>query len=151
MSDRRTPITILLADDDEEDRMLASEALEAARLGNDLRFVSDGEELLAYLRHEGKYADPESSPRPGVILLDLNMPRMDGREALEHIKSDPTLRKIPVVIMTTSRAEEDIDSSYDHGASGFVVKPVEFDGLVAAFQSSGKYWFQVVERPDSEA
>ena len=116
MSDRRTPITILLADDDEEDRMLASEALEAARLGNDLRFVSDGEELLAYLRHEGKYADPESSPRPGVILLDLNMPRMDGREALEHIKSDPTLRKIPVVIMTTSRAEEDIDSSYDHGA-----------------------------------
>ncbi len=145
------PITILMADDDEEDQMLAAEALEEARLGNDLRFVNDGEELMAYLRREGRFADPASSPRPGLILLDLNMPRMDGREALRQIKADPALRKIPVVILTTSQAQEDIVRTYDLGAAGFVVKPVAFEGLVEVVRTIGRYWIQVVARPDSEA
>jgi CheY-like chemotaxis protein len=149
MSAQPAPITILMADDDEEDQMLASEALEEAQLGNDLRFVNDGEELLAYLRRQGRYADAASSPRPGLILLDLNMPRMDGREALQEIKADPSLRSIPVVILTTSRAQEDIVKTYDLGAAGFVVKPVVFDGLVDAVRAIGKYWIQVVARPDA--
>src|SRR5918912_4632014 len=101
------PITILLADDDPDDRLLAQEALEENRLANDLHMVDDGEELLDYLYQRGKYADPASSPRPGLILLDLNMPRMDGREALRVLKGDPDLRQIPVVVLTTSQAEED--------------------------------------------
>src|SRR5690349_15289409 len=114
------PITILMADDDEEDRMLTLKAFEMNRLGNDLRFVEDGEDLLDYLYHRGKYQDLASSPRPGLILLDLNMPRKDGREALEVIKKDPSLRRIPVVVMTTSEAGQDIARSYDLGANSYV-------------------------------
>src|SRR3982750_3470141 len=109
------PITILMADDDADDRELTREASAESRLANDLRFVEDGEELLDYLKRRGRYADPASSPRPGLILLDLNMPRKDGREALEEIKADPELKCIPVVVLTTSKTEEDILRSYGLG------------------------------------
>jgi CheY-like chemotaxis protein len=142
---RRRPITILIADDDQEDRMLAEDALKESRLVNDIRFVEDGEELLEYLQHRGRYADPEGAPRPGMILLDLNMPRMDGREALKHIKSDPELRRIPVIVLTTSKAEEDIYRSYDLGVNSFIIKPVTFDSLVNIMRALEQYWFEIVE------
>lgn len=147
MTTRGKPVTILMAEDDEEDRLLVKEALQESRLANDLHFVEDGEELMDYLYHRGKYADPSASPRPGVILLDLNMPMKDGREALKEIKTDPNLRPIPVVVLTTSKAEEDIFRSYDEGVSGFITKPVTFEGLVEAMRTLGRYWFEIVELP----
>ena len=116
MSKHGKPITILMADDDDDDRRLTREALLEGRLANDLRFVENGEELMDYLRHHGKYAATEV-PRPGLILLDLNMPRKDGRTVLKEIKSDPELRQIPVVVLTTSQADEDIFKSYDLGVN----------------------------------
>jgi CheY-like chemotaxis protein len=144
---KRKPITILMADDDDEDRMMTKKAWDNSRLANDLRFVEDGEELMEYLGRRGEYADPASSPRPGLILLDLNMPKMDGREALREIKSTPELRRIPIVVLTTSKAEEDIFRSYDLGANSFISKPVTFDRLVAIIQQIGTYWFELVETP----
>src|SRR5687767_11544146 len=141
------PIVILLADDDEEDRMLAADALAESRVVNDLRFVEDGDELLDYLYHRGRYEDPQSSPAPGLILLDLNMPRKDGREALREIKLDPDLRRIPIVVLTTSKAEEDIYRTYDLGANSFITKPVSFEGLVAVMREIGRYWIEIVELP----
>ncbi|MEZ4451838.1 MAG: response regulator [Nannocystaceae bacterium] len=138
-------ITILIADDDAEDRMLAAEALQESRLANDIRYVEDGEELLDYLLHRGAYSDPDEHPRPGVILLDLNMPRKDGREALREIKENPDLRRIPVIVLTTSKAEIDIYRSYDLGVNSFIVKPVSFDSLVEVMQVLGRYWFEIVE------
>ena len=143
----RRPIVILLADDDEEDLSMTQEALEQSRLGNDLRSVLDGEELMDYLLHRGRYADPSDSPTPGLILLDLNMPRKDGREALAEIKADPGLRKIPVIVLTTSRAEEDVFRTYDLGVSSFITKPVTFNGLVEAMKVLAQYWFEIVELP----
>lgn len=140
-----TPITILMADDDPDDCMMTKEALEESRLANDLRFVKDGEELMEYLYRRGHYADPASSPRPGLILLDLNMPRKDGREALREIKEDPTLRAIPIVVLTTSKAEEDVFRSYDLGVNSFIIKPVSFEGLVEVMKTLAKYWFEIVE------
>jgi len=141
------PIVILLADDDEEDRMLAADALAASRVVNDLRFVEDGDELLDYLYNRGRFSNVQESPRPGLILLDLNMPRKDGREALREIKADPELRRIPVVILTTSKAEEDIYRTYDLGANSFITKPVSFEGLVAVMRDIGRYWIEIVELP----
>ena len=145
----RQPITIVIADDDPEDRMLAEDALKEGRLVNDIRFVEDGEELLDYLQRRGKYSDPDSSPRPGMILLDLNMPRMDGREALKYIKGDPELRRIPIVVLTTSKAEEDIYRTYDLGVNSFIIKPVTFDSLVNIMRVLEAYWFEIVEIPPS--
>ncbi len=145
------PITILIAEDDEDDRLLTREAMAEARLINDLRFVEDGQELLEYLRHEGAYTDPNSAPRPGLILLDLNMPRMDGRTALKHIKGDPSLRRIPVVVLTTSKAEQDILRSYDLGAASFITKPVGFESLVEVVHTLGHYWTGIVELPTNGA
>jgi CheY-like chemotaxis protein len=142
-------ITILIADDDADDRMLAREALEECRLANDVRFVENGLELLAYLRREGRFADPALSPRPGLILLDLNMPKMDGREALRELKADSSLRRIPVVVMTTSKAEEDIYRTYDLGVSSYVTKPVTFDALVDVMKAIGGYWLSIVELPET--
>jgi CheY-like chemotaxis protein len=142
------PIMILMAEDDADDRLLVKEALEESRVLNELRFVEDGEELLAYLRQKGPYADPETSPRPGLVLLDLNMPRKDGREALREIKADPDLRRIPIVVMTTSKAEEDIFRSYDSGASSYITKPVTFDRLVELMKTLGRYWIEFVELPN---
>ncbi len=141
-------ITILMADDDEDDRMMTKEALEEAQLANDLRFVMDGEELLDYLYRRGKYTDPADSPRPGLILLDLNMPKKDGREALKEIKADPNLKRIPIVVMTTSQAEVDIYRSYDLGVNSFITKPVSFEGLVYVVTMLARYWFQIVQLPD---
>jgi CheY-like chemotaxis protein len=147
MSDLGSPITILMADDDVDDRMLTREALEESRVRNNLYFVEDGEELLDYLNRRGKFADAEQAPRPGLILLDLNMPKKDGREALREIKADPDLRRIPVVIMTTSKAEEDIYRSYDLGANSFITKPVTFERLVELMRTLGQYWIEFVELP----
>ena len=127
-------ISILIADDDADDRLMAKEALEECRLVNRVDFVEDGVELLAYLRREGQYADKAKAPRPGLIILDLNMPKMDGREALREIKADPALRRIPIVVMTTSKAEEDIYRSYDLGVNSFITKPVTFDALVTVMK-----------------
>ena len=142
------PIVILMADDDADDRMLTKDALAESRVLNDLRFVEDGEELLDYLKGRGAYTDREKAPRPGLILLDLNMPKKDGREALKEIKADPELRRIPVVVMTTSKAEEDVYRSYDLGASSFITKPVTFDRLVELMRTMGQYWVEFVELPD---
>jgi len=121
--------------------------LNQARLANDLRFVEDGEQLMDYLHRRNGYTDKSTSPRPGLILLDLNMPKMDGREALAEIRSDPDLRLIPVVVLTTSKAEEDICRTYDLGASSFITKPVAFEGLVDVMRTLQKYWFEIVELP----
>ena len=144
------PITILYADDDAEDRMLVKDAWAENRLANELHFVEDGEELMDYLRRRGQYTHLAGQPLPGMILLDLNMPRKDGREALQEIKADPRLRSIPVVILTTSKAEEDILRAYDLGVNSFILKPVTFDSLVEITRTLSKYWFEVVELP-SEA
>ena len=142
-----SPITILMADDDADDRRLTKEALEESRLANGIRFVEDGEELMEYLRHQGKYAPASESPRPGLILLDLNMPRYDGRAALKEIKNDPELRQIPIVILTTSKADEDVYRSYDLGVNSYIVKPVTFEALVDILQTIEKYWIEIVELP----
>jgi len=143
----RKSITILMAEDDEDDCMLVKEAFAESRLINDLRFVRDGEELMDYLHHRNRYSDRAVSPCPGLILLDLNMPRKDGREALREIKGDPRLRSIPVVVLTTSEDKNDILRSYDLGASSFITKPVTFEGLVNVIKSFGRYWFEIVELP----
>jgi CheY-like chemotaxis protein len=138
---------ILLVDDDEDDRLLTTDALRAAKVANELKTVCDGEELMDYLYHRGQYAPPVASPRPGLILLDLNMPRKDGREALREIKADPELRSIPVVVLTTSRTEDEINRTYDLGANSFMAKPVTFESLVQAMAAVTNYWFQIVELP----
>ena len=136
-----------MADDDVEDRMLAKEALDESRLANTISFVEDGQELLDYLFNNGKYADRKKYPKPGIILLDLNMPKKDGREALKEIKAEKSLRSIPVIVLTTSKAEEDIVRSYDLGVNSFITKPVSFAGLVEVMKAVGKYWFEIVELP----
>jgi CheY-like chemotaxis protein len=147
MKSGKKSIVIVVADDDPDDCLLIKEAFKRGLLINGLRFVEDGEELMDYLRRRGKYKDASLSPRPEVILLDLNMPKKDGREALKEIKSDPDLKSIPVVILTTSKEEEDIFRSYDLGANSYITKPVTFSGLVEAIKSLGKYWFEIVELP----
>ncbi|HEY0944544.1 MAG TPA: response regulator [Opitutaceae bacterium] len=141
------PIVILMADDDPDDRLLAQEAMAESRLRNDFRFVENGVELLDYLNRRGAYADPTASPKPGLILLDLNMPKMDGREALRQIRADPELRSIPVVVMTTSREKTDITRAYQLGVNSFIVKPVTFEGMVEVMKALGRYWFEIVELP----
>jgi CheY-like chemotaxis protein len=136
-----------MADDDADDRRLTQEALEEGRLINEVRFVDNGEELMDYLRRQGKFAPPAETPRPGLILLDLNMPRKDGRTVLKEIKSDPELRQIPVVVLTTSKADEDVYKSYDLGVNSYIVKPVTFEALVDILQTLEKYWFEIVELP----
>jgi CheY-like chemotaxis protein len=145
------PFTILLADDDEEDRELARDALQNSRLANEMKFVNDGQDLLDYLRHHGRWAGPDAdAPRPGIILLDLNMPKMDGREALAEIKADESLRRIPIVVLTTSSDEADILSTYDLGISSFITKPVTFGGLVDVMRTWTQYWFEIVQVPNGE-
>jgi CheY-like chemotaxis protein len=144
------PITILMADDDPDDREMTREAFVESRLANDLRFVEDGAELMDYLCRRNQYANPADSPRPGLILLDLNMPKKDGRQALSEMKADPNLRNIRVVVMTTSKAEEDILRTYDLGASSYVTKPVTFTALVDVIATLGRYWLEIVELPNGE-
>jgi two-component system response regulator len=138
-----------MADDDIDDQLLAKEALQESRVTNILKIVNDGVELMEYLRSEGKYASGDNNPWPGLILLDLNMPRKDGREALAELKTDPKLRRIPVVILTTSKTEEDMLRGYDLGAASYLTKPVTFEGLVDLMQILGRYWVEFVELPGS--
>lgn len=147
MNPERKLFTILMADDDEEDCMLAEDALRESRLKNPIHFVHDGEQLLAYLRREGEYQD---AVRPGLILLDLNMPRKDGREALAEIRGDPALRRIPIVVLTTSKAESDILKSYDLGANSYITKPISFEALIEVMRIIGRYWFEIVELADND-
>ena len=141
--------TLLLADDDPDDRMLVHDALEEADWSVDLREVEDGNELIDYLERRGKYADPADAPRPGMILLDLKMPGRGGLQALEVIKQTELIRRIPIVVLTTSSAEEDITGAYDLGANSFVVKPSSFATLVEMMQTLEKYWLDVVTLPTS--
>ena len=140
-------ITLLLADDDPDDRLLVEEALEESGSSVELRSVEDGEELVSYLLRRGRYADPSSSPHPDLILLDLKMPRKDGHQALKEIKGDPRLRRIPVVVLTTSRAEEDVARAYDSGANSFVVKPTDFRTLVEVMSTMEGYWGRIITLP----
>lgn len=147
MTKVKDSIVILMADDDDDDFLLTQKALRESKLLNTLVRVEDGEELLDYLTNRNAY-EGQKTERPGVILLDLNMPRKDGREALKEIKSNPDLNDIPVVVFTTSKAEEDIYRSYQLGVNSFITKPVTFDNLMSVMQALGKYWFEIVELPN---
>ncbi len=142
-----TSISILIADDDADDRMLIEDAFRESRLSNPLHFVENGEELLQFLRGEAKFEHRKNIKLPRLILLDLNMPKMDGRTALKHLKADPELRRIPVVVLTTSKTEEDILRTYDLGVSSFITKPVTFHGLVEVVRALNSYWIEIVELP----
>jgi CheY-like chemotaxis protein len=139
---------ILIAEDDPEDRMLTQDALDESLFASRFHFVEDGEELMDFLFNRHRYIDPEEYPRPALILLDLNMPRKDGREALQEIKADPKLRRIPVVVLTTSKAEEDVLRTYNLGVNSFITKPVTYEGLVDVMNTLSKYWFEIVELPE---
>ncbi len=147
MSVNKKTITFLIADDDPDDRLLIKESLEEARLANPLHFVEDGVELLDYLQRKNQYANLAGHPLPGLILLDLNMPRKNGIEALKEIKADQELRQIPIVVFTTSKAEEDIFRTYNLGVNSFISKPVNFEAFVDVVRTLTKYWFEIVELP----
>jgi CheY-like chemotaxis protein len=142
-------MNIVIADDDADDRLLIADAFAEARIANPVDFVTDGEELLQFLRAEGPFAGRAGKQLPGLILLDLNMPKMDGRAVLAAIKSDPALRRIPVVVLTTSKAEEDILRTYDLGVSSFITKPVTFDALVSLVRTIKQYWIELVALPET--
>ena len=150
MNNNNKPAVILMAEDDADDRLLAEEALSESQWKGDLRFVQNGEELLDYLFRRGPFSPPADAPRPGLILLDLNLPRKDGREALREIKADATLRRIPVIVLTTSKADTDIERLYDLGANSFITKPAQFDALVDTMKALRQYWFKTVELPASK-
>ncbi len=141
------PHIILMAEDDSDDRLLAQDALVESGLATDVHFVEDGVELMDYLNRRNKFSQLANTPRPGLIILDLNMPKKDGREALREIRANPELRKIPVVVFTTSTADTDIARVYDLGANSFISKPVAFNSLVGVMKAIGQYWFQVVVLP----
>ena len=143
------PITILMADDEATDCLLVKTAVERAHLHNDLRFVENGVELMDYLHRRGKYSKASNAPRPGLILLDLNMPRKDGREALAEIKADEGLRGIPVVVLTVSKADEDFWRARNLGADMYLIKPITFETLINVVKSLGRYWFEIVELPQA--
>lgn len=148
MNSAGTPIGILVADDDPDDRLFIKEAIEEVRLANELTLVNDGVELMDYLHRRGEYEYLSGYPLPGLILLDLNMPRKDGREALQEIKSHPDLRRIPVVVLTTSKADEDVLRTYDLGVNSFISKPVTFEKLVEVMTAVTHYWLQIVRLPN---
>ena len=147
MDNSMTTIRIHMCDDDPDDQLLVTDALEEARLGNPIDFTNNGKELLQYLNREGKYSHLIDQPLPGLILLDLNMPVMDGREVLSKIKQHEKFRSIPIIVLTTSKAEADIARSYDMGVNSFIMKPVSFDSLVDMVKSVTDYWFHLVSLP----
>jgi CheY-like chemotaxis protein len=147
MKSQNETITVLIADDDSEDRDMIRDALRESRIMNELRFVHDGEQMMNYLNRKEQFEDALKYPMPGLILLDLNMPKKDGREVLSEIKSDPRLRQIPIVILSTSKAEEDIFRTYNLGVNSFITKPVTFDGLIQVMGEMGRYWLQIVRLP----
>jgi two-component system response regulator len=150
MKKQSKPIIVLMAEDDPDDRQMTKEAFEESHLANELRFVENGVELMDYLHRRGKYRDPAASPRPAIILLDLNMPKKDGREALKEIKADPQLRTIRVIVLTTSEAEDDIDRIYDLSDTSYITKPVIFAALAEVIKTLSKYWLEIVELPRGE-
>ncbi len=147
MENENRLFTILMVDDDPDDRLLFKEACEEVRLRNPLQFLENGEQLVDFLKRQGNYASHADEPYPGIILLDLNMPLKDGREALEEIKADKDLRHIPIIVLTTSKDEDDILSSYGLGASSYIVKPISLDRLMRVVNSIGEYWVEIVEVP----
>ena len=147
VADKGKPAVILLVEDDRGDQELTRRALQEGKIRNELHIVEDGEEALAYLFRRGKYKDPATSPRPDLLLLDLNLPRVDGREVLERIRADATLRRMAVVVLTTSRQEEDILRSYEVGCNSFITKPVGMDHFIRVIQALEEYWFQIVVLP----
>lgn len=144
----KSNVPILLIEDDEDDVSLTQRAFIKGRILNKLYVVRDGEEAMEFLEHRGRYSDPDDAPRPGIILLDLNMPKMDGREVLQKIKSSENLRVIPVIVLTTSERDEDILESYENGANTFITKPVEFGKFVETVVTLGKYWLSIAELPE---
>ncbi|KAA2245241.1 response regulator [Chitinophaga agrisoli] len=140
--------SILIADDDADDREMLKAAFEESNIGHNIKFVENGEELLRYLKRKGSYADDLRHPLPQIILLDLNMPKKDGREALKEIKTDNYLKRIPVIVLTTSQEEKDVKKSYELGVNSFIIKPVTFRKLVEFTQTLWKYWFEFVELPN---
>ena len=147
MKKEKRSVVILVAEDDPEDCQFIKEAFLDGEVQSCLRFVEDGERLMDYLRQRGEYTDPLAAPQPSIVLLDLNMPRKDGREALREIKADPDLRRIPVVILTTSKEAEDILLSYELGANSYIAKPVTFGALAETLTILGSYWLETVELP----
>ena len=147
MQDDNNKIRILMAEDDPDDRLLFQDALDEIRFGNHIDYVENGQELLDYLNRKGNYEALKGTPLPGLVLLDLNMPIKDGREALKEIKETPELKRVPIVVLTTSSADEDVVKSYDLGVNSFITKPVTFDSMVHAVQTVTDYWFQVVRKP----
>ena len=145
MTDGEKPVEILLAEDNPGDVMLTKKALEQGKVANNLHVVTDGVEALEYLRQEGEYAD---EPRPDLVLLDLNMPRKDGQDVLEELQDDPDLRRIPVVVLTSSESEEDIAKSYELNANAYLTKPVDFDGFIDIVNRMENFWFKVVKLPE---
>ncbi len=148
--ENKIPNIIMVADDDADDRLLIQEAWKQSEIMSILKFTVNGEDLMDYLLHRGKYSAEESSPRPGIILLDLNMPKKDGREALKEIKLHSELRRIPIVVLTTSKAEEDIFKTYDLGVNSFITKPVTFDALIKITNDLAHYWFETVKLPEKK-
>ncbi len=141
-------VPVLLVEDDPDDVAITQRAFEKGKILNPLHVVRDGEEAIEFLEHVGRYADDEKAPRPGLILLDLNLPRLDGREVLKRIKASPSLRRIPVVVLTTSKEEADVLNCYDSGANTYITKPVEFDNFLKAVVTIGEYWLAIAEIPD---
>ena len=150
MTAKNRLFTILMVDDDPDDRMLFKEACDEVKLRNPLEFLENGEQLVDCLKRRGAYSDRAGDPYPGIILLDLNMPLKDGREALAEIKDDPDLRHIPIIVLTTSKDEDDILASYGLGASSYIVKPISLDRLMRVVNSIGEYWVEIVEAPRKE-
>lgn len=147
MTDNINDPVVLVVDDDIDDRHLIREALEEANIRHRLMSVANGEQLLDYLLQRGQFQDPQTAPRPALILLDLNMPRLSGHEALTQISNHRSLRRIPIIVLTTSYAESDIEKAYEAGASSYICKPPSFDGLVRIMSIIGQYWLQLVQLP----
>lgn len=150
MIQKPLPVNILIADDDPDDRYLAQSALDESRLKNKVFFVSNGEELLDFLHNRNNYASKEEYPTPDLILLDLNMPKKSGIEALTEIRNDPELKHLPVIILTTSEADQDIMDTYRLGVNSFITKPISFEGLVDVMKVLKLYWFQIVKLPNGD-
>jgi CheY-like chemotaxis protein len=149
ISDNFQPIKILLVEDNVQDIEITQRAFAKGRVRNELTVVRDGEEAIEYLYHRGKYQDPATSPRPGMILLDLNLPKVGGLEVLQQIKKDDQLKQIPVIVLTVSQREEDVVRSYDLGVNTYIQKPVEFDNFMRVVNAVHEYWILIATLPPS--
>jgi two-component system, response regulator len=145
---KETPVTILIAEDDPDDQLLCQDAMTQSKAEYSIKFVENGQEVMDYLRHTGSFEGANKAPRPSLIILDLNMPKKDGRQALKEIKADPDFRSIPVVVLTTSSADSDIRRTYELGVNSYITKPASFDALVQLMGTLTKYWLKTVRLPD---